>query len=477
MAERLLAIDAGTTTARVCLFDLAGELVARTAAPVASTTPEPGRVEQDAEAIWRTVRRLIRTALSAAGAAPSDVAAIGIATQRTSLVAWDRKTGRPLAPMIVWSDLRGTARASELQEAGFPIAPQQAAAKLEDLLDSLPNGRAIAAEAGLAVGNIDAFLVWNLTGGAAHLTDRSQAWPMGYLDLASMGWNRELLALQGADEAILPRLVDTWGALAMTSRAVFGAAVPIAGVIADQQAALIGHGAEGAGDAKVTYGTSATVDLGTGGAFAFKGTATPPFVVSHVKGETRFCLEGMVFAAGSAIDWLKRAMGVRSHSAFEALAAGAPNAGGAAFLPALQGLGAPHPDPDRRGRLAGLSSATGRAEIARAGLEGVAFRVREILDHLTAGEAQPAALKADGGLAASDVLMQLQADMTGIAIARHALRDAAAAGAAIAAGRGAGLLGKADSGGFARHDRLFEPAIGADEADARFAAWRALVYG
>jgi glycerol kinase len=248
-------------------------------------------------------------------------------------------------------------------------------------------------------------------------------------------------------------------------------------VIADQQAALIGHGAEGAGDAKVTYGTSATVDLGTGGAFAFKGTATPPFVVSHVKGETRFCLEGMVFAAGSAIDWLKRAMGVRSHSAFEALAAGAPNAGGAAFLPALQGLGAPHPDPDRRGRLAGLSSATGRAEIARAGLEGVAFRVREILDHLTAGEALPAPLKADGGLAASDVLMQLQADVTGIAIARHALRDAAAAGAAIAAGRGAGLLGKADSGGFARHDRLFEPAIGADEADARFAAWRALVYG
>jgi glycerol kinase len=476
MAERLLAIDAGTTTARVCLFDLAGALLARTAAPVASTTPEPGRVEQDAEAIWRTVRRLIRTALGAGDAAPSDVAAIGITTQRTSLVAWDRKTGRPLAPMIVWSDLRGAARAAELQAAGFPTAPQQAAAKLEGLLDALPNGRAIAAEAGLAVGNIDAFLIWKLTGGAAHLTDRSQAWPMGYLDLASMGWNRGLLSLQGADEAILPRLVDTWGQLALTSRAVFGAAVPITAVIADQQAALIGHGAEGAGDAKVTYGTSATLDLGTGGAFAFKGASTPPFVVSHVRGETRFCLEGMVFAAGSVIDWLRRAMGIGGHAAFEALAAQAPDAAGAAFLPALQGLGAPHPDPDRRGRLAGLSAATGRAEIARAGLEGVAFRVREILDHLTSGDARPAVLKVDGGLSASDVLMQLQADATGVPIARHALRDAAAAGAAIAAGRGAGLLGEGDGGGFTRHNRLFEPLIGADEADARFAAWRALVY-
>jgi glycerol kinase len=474
MAERLLAIDAGTTTARVCLFGPDGDLVARTAAPVRSTTPAPGRVEQDAEAIWRTVRRLISSVLAAGGAAPADVAAIGITTQRTSLVAWERKSGRALAPMVAWSDLRGTKRAEALQAAGYMVAPQQAATKLEALLDAIPSGRAMAAEAGLAVGNIDAFLVWKLTGGAAHVTDRSQAWPMGYLDLGSMGWNRPLLDLQGVNEAILPRLVDTWGQLATTSRSVFGAAVPLAAVIADQQAALIGHGADVAGEVKVTYGTSATLDLGTGGAFAFKGAATPPFVVSHVAGETRFCLEGMVFAAGSAMDWLKRTMGVRSHAAFEALAASAPDTGGAAFLPALQGLGAPHPDPSRRGLIAGLSGATGRAEIARAGLEGVAFRVREILDHLTAGEARPAVLKADGGLAASDVLMQLQADLTGVPVARHALRDAAAAGAAIAAGRGAGLLG--DAAGFIRHDRLFEPAIGADEADERFAAWRASVY-
>ncbi len=474
MPERLLAIDAGTTTARVCLFSLGGDLVARTAAPVRSTTPQPGRVEQDAEAIWRTVRRLIGATLAAGGAAPTDVAAIGITTQRTSLVAWERKTGRALAPMVVWSDLRGAERAAELQAAGYMVAPQQAATKLEMLLESIPNGRAMAAEAGLAVGNIDAFLVWKLTAGAAHMTDRSQAWPMGYLDLGSMGWNRPLLDLQGLDEAILPRLVDTWGRLATTSRAVFGAAVPIAAVIADQQAALIGHGAEAAGEVKVTYGTSATLDLGTGGAFSFKGTATPPFVVSHVAGDTRFCLEGMVFAAGSAMDWLKRTMGVRSHAAFEALAAAAPDAGGVAFLPALQGLGAPNPDPSRRGALAGLSGSTGRAEIARAGLEGVAFRVREILDHLTAGEARPAVLKADGGLAASDRLMQLQADVTGAPVARHALRDAAAAGAAIAAARGAGVLGEA--AGFTRHDRLFEPGISADAADASFAAWRALVY-
>src|SRR5580692_2042091 len=187
MPERLLAIDAGTTTARVCLFSLDGDLVARTAAPVRSATPAPGRVEQDADAIWRTVRRLIGSALAAGGAAPADVAAIGVTTQRTSLVAWERKTGRALAPMVVWSDLRGTERAAELQAAGYMVAAQQAVAKLELLLESIPNGRAMAAEAGLAVGNIDAFLVWKLTAGAAHLTDRSQAWPMGYLDLGSMG--------------------------------------------------------------------------------------------------------------------------------------------------------------------------------------------------------------------------------------------------------------------------------------------------
>ncbi len=477
MPELLLAIDAGTTTARICLFSLDGQLVARTASPVRSAWPAPGRVEQDVGAIWTSVRRLMRAALAQAGRAPADVAAIGITTQRTSLLAWDRKSGKPLGPMVVWSDLRGTERARELMAAGYAIAPQQAAAKLEALIAATPDAKALAAAGRLAVGNIDAFLVFKLSGGV-HATDRSQAWPMGYLDLASMGWNRALLELQGIDEALLPRLVDTWGDIGATTRAAFGAAVPIAAVVADQQSALIGHGAEAAGAVKVTYGTSATLDAGTGGGFVFAGVSTPPFVVSHVGGETRFCLEGMVFSAGSAVDWVRQTLRVGDHARFEALAASAKDAGGVVFLPALHGLGAPHGDPTRRAALSGLSGATGPAEIARAALEGVACRVREILDHITGATELPAPtlLKADGGLAASDTLLQIQADITGLPVARHALRDAAACGAAIGAGRGAGLLAEADVGAFTRHDRVFEPRIGEDEANARHQAWRAQVH-
>jgi len=477
MPELLLAIDAGTTTARVCLFSLDGKLAARTSASVGSASPAPGRVEQDANAIWRSVRRLMRTALAQAGREPADVAAIGITTQRTSLVAWDKKTGRPLGPMVVWSDLRGTERARELMAKGFAIAPQQAAAKLEALLAALPDGKTLAAAGRLAVGNIDAFLVFKL-GGGVHATDRSQAWPMGYLDLASLGWNRALLELQGIDEAILPGLVDTWGAIGTTTKAAFGAEVPIAAIIADQQSALIGHGAEEAGAVKVTYGTSATLDAGTGGGFVFAGMSTPPFVVSHVAGQTRFCLEGMVFSAGSAVDWVRRTMRLGDHARFEALAASARDAGGVTFLPALHGLGAPHGDPTRRAALAGLSGATGPAQIARAALEGVAFRVREILDHITGATElpAPAALLVDGGLAASDTLLQIQADITGLPVARHALRDAAACGAAIGAGRGAGVLKESDVAAFTQHDRIFEPGIGPDEANTRHEAWRAQVH-
>jgi glycerol kinase len=301
---------------------------------------------------------------------------------------------------------------------------------------------------------------------------------MGYLNLADLGWNKALLGLQAIDEAVLPSLVDTWGPLGATATKVFGASVPIAAIIADQQSALIGHGAEDSGEVKITYGTSGTLDAGTGGGLIFKGMAMPPFVVSHVAGETRFCLEGMVLSAGSAMDWLRRTFRLGDHAAFEAMAASAPDAGGVAFLPALQGLGAPNPDPSRRATLTGLSSASGAAQIARAGLEGVAFRVRQILDQITAGDdlPKPLVLKVDGGLAASDTLLQIQADIAGLPVARHALRDAAAVGAAIGAGLGAGILTRKDAMAFTRHDRVFEPNITADEAATRLAAWREQVH-
>ncbi|MFD3266402.1 FGGY family carbohydrate kinase [Phenylobacterium ferrooxidans] len=475
MPELLLAIDAGTTNLRVCLFTAGGELLSQASSAVRTLSPDPGRVEQDATAIWRGTRQAISRALSAAGRTAHDLAAIGVTSQRTSAVIWDRISGRPLTPLVVWSDLRGVARARELQALGVGLAPQQAAAKLEGMVAGLadhPPER-------LAFGNIDSFLIWKLTGGAAHVTDRSQAWPTGYLDLSTLAWNARLMELQGLAPSLFPTLCDTWGRLGTTTREGLGAVVPITADIADQQAALIGQGCETAGAAKVSYGTSATFNIATGATFLYPGPSTPPFIQSSVGGDTRFCLEGMVYSAGSALDWMRARFNLGDHRRFEALAAATPDAQGAYLLPAFQGLGAPHGEPTRRGVIGGLDLGTRAGHLARAALEGVAFRVREVSDHVAAATDLPGSevLKVDGGLSANEVLMQVQADLLARPIARHAHREATACGAAICAARGVGLLGSAESAGFVRHDRVFEPRLSVDEAQGRLARWKVQVYG
>ena len=473
MGELLLGLDVGTTSLGAGLFDPGGRLLAWTARRLRSTSSGPGRLEQDGVAIWRTALAVLRGALAAAGREATDLAAIGVTSQRTSAMIWDRRSGRPLTPLVIWSDLRGAARAQTLRQAGFFLAPQQAAAKLEALVAGLP------ADAGrnIAWGNIDSYLIHRLTGGAAHVTDRSQAWPTGYLDLASLGWNQALIAHQRLDPTMFPKLVDTWGPIGETRPSVLGRPVPVTADIADQQAALIAHD-DGSGAVKATLGTSATLDLATGAELVLRDMTAPPFIVSSVAGDTRFCLEGMVYSAGAALDWVRGAMRLGGPAAFDALAASAPDAGGVWFLPALQGLGAPHGDASRRGGLGGLTLATGRAEIARAALEGVAFRVREVFDHIyaLAERAPPPALGVDGGLAGSDVFLQIQADLLGRPVRRHAIREATACGAAICAGRGAGVLSAGDAAGFVAYGRDFEPRISRDEADARLAAWKAAVY-
>ncbi len=473
MPEHLLAIDVGTTTARAAVFTAGGVLEAIASARLTSRAPRPGWVEQDAARVWRATRRAIAAALDRAGRAPADLAAIGVTTQRTSIVVWDRATGAPLSPLIVWSDLRGAERARQLLAAGFFLAPQQAAAKLESVLAGVDASRHR-----LAWGNIDSFLIFKLSGGAVHVTDASQAWPTGYLDLATLTWNRALIAHQGLDEALFPRLIDTWGAMGVTDRKGFGAVVPIAADIADQQSALIAHG-QGAGVAKVTYGTAAAVDVATGAEFIFKSPTAPPFVLSRVAGEMRFCVEGMVLSAGAALDWLRGAFRLGGLGRFEALAASVPDAAGAAFLPALNGLGAPYGEPGRRAAFAGLSAQVTAPHLARAALEGVAFRVREVFDHVfgLTGFAPPEALGVDGGLTANETFLQIQADLLGRPLRRHAIAEATAAGAALCAGRGVDLLTETDARAFTRYDKVFEPKIGSGEAEDRFSRWRQQVHG
>ena len=472
MPELLLAIDIGTTSISAGVFTPAGELKGLACVPVKSVSTLPGRVEQDADALWAATHRAIGQSLSRARCKPADLAAIGVTSQRASIVCWDQLTDEPLAPVVVWSDLRGAERAAQLQQAGFMVMPQTAAAKLESVVATIES------RTNLAFGNVDAWIIWKLSAGAVHATDRSQAWPMGYLDMGTMGWNEALIAHQGLDPAWFPKLVDTWGAFGTTDRQVFGAEVPIAAVVADQQSALIGHGCEAPGAAKVSYGTSAALDVSTGAQLAFVDMTCPPFVLSSVDGQTRFCVEGMVYTAGSAFDWLRKTFGLGGLRRFEQLAQDTPESEGVYFLPALQGLGAPHGDFARRAVIGGLSAASTPGHLARAALEGLAGRVREAFDHVyaAAGLPRPEVLRADGGLTNSDAFMQAQADMLGAPVARHAYREATACGAAICAARGVGLLGPEEVAGFATYDRTFEPRHSADEATARFTAWKARAY-
>ena len=471
MPELLLGVDVGTTSLGAGVFSPDGKQIAWSSRRLTTTSPGPGRLEQDPGAIWRAALAAIRGALAGVGRDAANLAAIGVTTQRTSAMVWDRRSGRAFTPLVLWSDLSGADRAASLRGEGYFVAPQQAAAKLEAVVARAGSGE-------LAWGNIDSYLIFKLSAGVAHVTDRSQAWPTGYLDLSTMSWNQALIAHQGLDPAMFPRVVDTWGSLALTPPALFGHPVPIAADIADQQAALVAHGGQ-VGVVKVSYGTSAALDLATGVELVLKDFSTPPFVVSVAGGEARFCVEGMVYSAGAALDWARGAMRLGDPATFDALAASVPDAGGVWMLPALQGLGAPHGDAARRGAIGGLNLGASRAHIARAALEGVAFRTREVFEHVhtLAERAPPPALGVDGGLAGSNVFLQIQADLLGHPLRRHAVREATACGAAICAARGIGLLGPDETGAFVAYERTFEPSISRDEADGRFNAWKRAAYG
>ncbi|HEY7899809.1 MAG TPA: FGGY-family carbohydrate kinase [Caulobacteraceae bacterium] len=465
MPEFILALDAGTTSVRAAIFGLDGTVRGQSATTLVTHHGAGGLAEQDAETVWNAVRQVIAGALAGASLNPADIAAIGLATQRTSAVVWDRRGGAALTPLVLWSDLRGTETARALAANGFPVAPQQAAAKLGAMLATLdvPASR-------MAWGGLDSFLIFRLSGGAAHITERSQAWPTGYLDLADLGWNRRLIAHQAIDAGLFPMLVDSWGALAVTDPSAFGARVAIAADLADQQSALLAHGA---GAAKITFGTAAAMDVDTGAALVFVGAGLPPLIASSVGGQSRFCVEGMINSAGQAIDWLRERFALGDHALFDTLAGDVVDTAGAAFLPALPGLGAPDPDPARRAMLTGLSGAVERGHLARAGYEGVAFRVRQVVERLAEipGLALPEVIGLDGGLSRSAVFVQILADLIGAPVRRHAFADATLLGAALAAARGAGLAVEEDA--LIRFKTPVAPRLSRDAATQRFMDWKA----
>lgn len=474
MPEHILSIDAGTTSVRVLVVGPDGAVCARVRETVPIAYPGPGRVEQDAEQIWGTTRVLIGAALQQAGLGAKDVAAVGLTTQRASCVIWDRATGAPVTPLISWQDLRGVARASTLRDAGFLILPQAAAAKLEAALDGVEPGRARAESGQLAWGNIDSYLVHRLSGAARHITDLSQACATGYLDFETGDWNNRLIDAQGLSVAFFPTLVDSAGTLGQTDPAAFGASVPIAAILGDQQSAALGQRCHDPGDGKVTYGTSGAADVHTGREIMSVDGAYP-LVLRRRADVTEYCLEGMVITAGAMFDWLSGGIGLLDDPAqAQSVGAEAADTGGVFVLPALQGLGSPHAEPERRGLIAGLSRGTRREHIVRAMLEGIAFRVREMLDAIYGGSGlpRPQRLRVDGGAAANDLLLQLQASVLGAAVERMAPLEATAFGAALEAGQAVGLWPEDRAHSLRGVDRMFEPAWSDDERELRYAAWR-----
>lgn len=461
MPELLLALDAGTTSVRALLIDPGGAVLGCARRAVASRHPAPRQVEQDAEGVWQACRAVLANALAGAGRTMADVAAIGVTTQRASVVLWDAASGDAVAPMLVWSDLRGLDEFRGLRAAGFTAWPQVPSAKLPAAI-ALSGRKPYA----LRWGPLDSWLAHRLSGGAVHATDASAAWLTGYIDFErGTGWNAELLAHQQIPAMMFPAIVDSWGTIGETTDGV-----PIAALIADQQAGMVAHDALGRGGWKATYGTSAVVMAATGDEPFAPHPTMPPEVLCRANGMTRFCAEGMVISAGSLLDWLC-GLGLFAGPAELVAAAAAARGAPVHIRPALAGLGAPHADFDARAMLSGLSLGSGRAEIARGALVAIAHRIREIADIMSGALPVPNALPVDGGLRASDLFLQLQADTLQRPVKRHAVREGTAYGAALAAGIGVGLLAEGDLPQLARYDATFEPRIGRDEADTAFAAW------
>jgi glycerol kinase len=468
----LLAIDQGTTgtTCLVVGDDL--RAAGRGYRELAQRFPEPGLVEQDGEEIWQSVLGATEDALADAGVSPHDLRALGIANQRETTLLWERGSGRPVAPAIVWQDRRTARRCAELprelirERTGLLPDPYFSATKLEWLLANTGT----AGE--LAFGTVDSWLVWKLTGGASHLTDVSNASRTLLLGIDSLEWDEELLALFGIPRSLLPELVSTSGQLAEAE--LLGARIPITGLAGDQQAALFGQACVSPGQAKATYGTGAfvLVNAGTELAPAPDGALR---TVAWRLGDAPpvYALEGAVFVAGAAVQWLRDGLGlIEAAGESELLARSLAGNDGVYFVPALTGLGAPHWDPGARGLVTGITHGTGRAHLARAALEAIAFQTRDVLDAM---EIELDVLRADGGASANGFLMQFQADIARVPVEVPADAETTALGAAAFAGVGAGIWTLDDVERAWSLQRRYEPEHDADEAGRLVGEWRRAV--
>ena len=477
---RILAIDQGTTSSRAIVFDADGGIRAVAQREFTQHYPQPGRVEHDPEEIWRTTVAVCREALDAAG----PVAAIGITNQRETALVWDRESGEAIHPAIVWQDRRTASRCAALEaegwgalfedKTGLRLDPYFSGTKIAWILDNVAGARERAERGRLAFGTVDSFLIWRLSGGEAHVTDATNASRTLLFDIHAQQWDDALLDALRVPRALLPEVLDSAGEIAMTRASVLGTVLPVTGIAGDQQAAAFGQACLEPGMVKCTYGTGCFALMNTGGDVVRSRNGLLGTVAYRLRGEVVYALEGSIFIAGAAVQWLRDALRIIGRAPeTEALAKSLPDNEGVYLVPAFAGLGAPHWDPEARGALFGLTRDSGIAHFARAALESVAYQTRDLMVAMAADAgAAPEALRVDGGMTANDWLMQFLADVLDLPVERPTVTETTALGAARLAALGAGLYSSPrDMSGRWRLDRRFEPSMPAGTREHLLAGW------
>lgn len=480
----ILAFDQGTTSSRAIVFDHSGSILGVAQREFTQHYPRPGWVEHDANEIWQSQLEVGREVLAQCGLSAAEVAAIGITNQRETTLLWDRATGEPVHNAIVWQDRRTAAFCDSLQQAGHTDLVQQktgliidayfCATKLHWLLENVPHARERAARGELAFGTIDSWLFWKLTGGRSHATDVTNASRTMLLNIETCQWDDELLSLLQIPRSVLPDVLPSSHIYGETDADLFGAPIRLGGAAGDQQSALFGQNCTHHGMAKNTYGTGCFMLMNIGNKPLVSKSRLLTTVACSVEDRREYALEGSVFIAGAAVQWLRDGLGIiESAAEIESLAASVPNSDGVYVVPAFAGLGAPHWDSYARGTVVGITRGTSRAHIARATLEGIAFQVADVLDAMKQDAGIPIEeLRVDGGASANDLLMQFQADIMQVPVVRPKVIETTALGAAYLAGLAVGFWNDlSEISKVWQTDRVFQPSMAAEEVSQRRARW------
>jgi glycerol kinase len=484
----LLALDQGTSSSRSIVFDAQGRIVAMAQQELTQHYPQPGWVEHDPLEIWRTQLTTAREALAKAGITAAQVHAIGITNQRETTVVWNRKTGQPIHPAIVWQDRRAEPACQALRESGLGQTIQDktgllvdayfSGTKLQWILDQVPQARAMADHGELAFGTVDSWLLWQLTGGRVHATDVSNAARTMLFNVHTNAWDPHLLRAMDIPASLLPQVLPSASHFGQTDPGLFGGTMAIGGMAGDQQSALFGQACFSPGMAKNTYGTGCFMLMHTGAQFQTSSNGLITTSAAQTDAQPAFALEGSVFVGGAVVQWLRDGLGaIRSSAEVQALAQTVPDSGGVMLVPAFTGLGAPYWNPQARGTMTGLTRGSTLAHIARAALESIAFQSAALLqamarDAAQAGAAALTELRVDGGACVNDLLMQLQADLLGISVVRPAVIETTALGAAYLAGLSTGLYpNTAALCDLWQAERRFEPRISPAQAQAQMQQW------